>query len=117
MQQRFSLIQEMIDTTNAIGEFKNQIRQLNEKYDIEQETFGIFSNGWTATPAKIHEGYMKVRNEFNTLEEALKDFNSITDVLYIVDSKTIYTGEYSSVILEKKEDERQVDLSNLRFIE
>lgn len=116
MQQRFSLIQEMIDTTNAIGEFKNQIRQLNEKYDIEQETFGIFSNGWAATPAKIHNGYMKIRRTFNALEEALKDFTSLTDVLYIEDASNIHTGTYSNTILESKEDEKVIDLSTLKSI-
>lgn len=113
MQQRFSLIQEKINSDNYINSFKNEIRSLNEKYDIEQETFGISSNG---TPTRVHEGYMKVRNEFSTLEEALKDFTSIKDILYIVDESTIITGEYSNVILEKKENEKVVDLSTLRFI-
>lgn len=113
MQQRFSLIQEKINSDNCINNFKNEIRALNEKYNIEQESFGIASNG---TPSRIHEGYMKVRNEFSTLEEALKDFTSMTDVLYIVDESTFITGEYSNTILEKKEDEKLVDLSTLRFI-
>lgn len=116
MQQRFSLIQEKIDNDNIINNFKTEMLSLNERYNIEQESFGFayVNNKWT--PSRIHEGYMKIRNEFSTLEEALKDFNSITDIVYIVDEDTIYTGSYSSTILEKKEDERQVDLSNLRFI-
>lgn len=113
MQQKFSLIQEKINNDNFISAFKDEIRKLNEKYEIEQESFGIAPNGKASV---VKEGYMKVRGEFDSLEEALKDFRSMSDILYIVDSKTIITGSWSNMVLEKKEDEKQVDLSTLRFI-
>lgn len=113
MQQKFSFIQEKINNDNFINAFKNEIRNLNEKYEIEQETFGIAPNGKASV---INGGYMRVRNEFSTLEEALKDFISTNDILYIVDENTIITGEYSSTILEKKEEEKVVDLSTLKFM-
>lgn len=113
MQQKFSFIQEKITNDNFINAFKSEIRKLNEKYEIEQESFGIAPNGKASV---INGGYMRVRNEFSTLEEALKDFTSINDILYIVDENTIIVGKYSSTILEKKEEEKVVDLSTLKFM-
>lgn len=116
MQQKFSLIQEKINNDNIISNFRNEIIALNEKYDIEQETFGIASNGMTAVPSRIYEGYMTVTGEYDTLEEALKNFRSLYDVLYIVDSGQFIVGKYSNVISENKEDKKIVDLSTLKFI-
>ena len=116
MPQRFSLIQNAIDTANCINSFKNDIRTLNEKYDIVQETFGIASNGMAAIPARIHEGYMTVFGEYDTLEEALKEFKSLDTILYIVDSETYVLGKYTNVIAESEEEKNIIDLETLRYI-
>lgn len=116
MSQRFSPIQDAIDTANCIASFKNEIRILNEKYNIEQETFGIASNGMAAIPARIHEGYMAVTGEYKTLEEALKEFKTKDTILYIVDSENFILGQYSNIITEKKDDKKILDLETLRYI-
>ena len=109
----FSYIQQMINESNSINDFKTEIRNLNSKYNIEQEIFGISENGKAST---IQYGYLIVKEEYSNLEEALRNFDSRNDAIYIVDEETVILGEHIPYLDEAMKDKKVIDANTLREI-
>lgn len=113
MQQKFSYIQNVINESNSVCDFKNEINKLNDKYNIENEVFGISESGKAST---IHFGYLVVREELSTLNEALSKFNSRHDAIYVIGKDKVFLGEHIPYLDESMSGKKVIDCDSLREI-
>lgn len=113
MQQEFSYIQKMINESNSVHDFRTEINNLNEKYNIENEVFGISENGKAST---VHYGYLVVREELESLNEALSKFNDRHDAIYVIGKDKVLLGEHIPYLDESMKGKKVIDCDSLREI-
>lgn len=113
MQQEFSYIQKMINESNSVHDFRTELTKLNEKYNIENEVFGISESGKAST---IHFGYLVVKEELESLKDALSKFNGRHDAIYVVDENHVFLGEHLPYLDEDMKGKKVIDCDSLREI-
>ena len=90
-----SLIQQQMELEAAVFEMKNFIKGIDNKFDVEDAVFGF--DPFTRKLDEITEGYFGVINTYDTIDEALRNLDSINQCLHIVRTENGHTYTVGTV--------------------
>lgn len=78
-----SLIQQTLEYNSTLESFKKALTDICESYVVKGNVFGIYMG----TPVEIHNGYFVVEAEVNSIQEAIKEMDSLTKCVRINEDK------------------------------
>ena len=108
-KSKIQLIKEQIEQRDAF--FKGLSNLMND-YLIEDSTFSF--NGQTVT--EHTNGYFNMTGEYETLEEAARNYNT-GECVRIIENKTFQIGNVYSKMSEIKESKKIIDISTGSIVE
>ena len=103
-----SLIQQIQESRSIISNFKRELIRLSKSYDIINAIFPV-----SESCLSTKNGYLEMLKEYNSIQEALQDVESLDDCLYIVNPEQVILGKYKNSINECKQEINVLDCSTL----
>lgn len=106
-----SAIQLVAEALEAKSNFFEGLKELLEKYDVQNN---VFVWGSTLPYHELTEGYFGEVAQFDTIEKAAGDFNIFCQGLWINNGKYIVGNVYRN--LSDVKEERIIDLKNSQVL-
>lgn len=99
-----STIQQIQEERNAVASFKKEVRRCTKAYDVTEAVFVVHS--WNPK-----SGYIDMKREFDSIEEALSEVKFTDDCLYVVSPEQVIVGKYKNTISECESSVNILDVS------
>lgn len=106
-----SAIQLVCETLEARNQFRNNLIELTEKYDVQNNVFACERNGELQ---ELTEGYFGEVSTFYSLDEALEECNIFTQGIWIHNGKYTVGNLYRN--LSDVKEENVLDLYNSQLL-
>ena len=110
-KSKIQLIKESLKISN---DYREGLENLINKYTIEDSVFVYRNNAiYEAT-----QGYFEVKNEYNTLQDAIRNYNAVNPncAIRIVNNEKFIVGEVKRCLSDCNKESKVFDINRLTDI-
>lgn len=108
-----SLIQMNLELFNIKENFYDSLTNIMEKYNIEDSVFVTINK----ETKELTKGYFVIENEYNNINDAIKNMDISSMGLRIIENKKFQTGNIYNNLSQCPKDKNKLDIDRLIEVE